>query len=250
MAMQTPPAETAEIETGQADPDRLYRISPGVYQGMIEHGLLTARDGVEFRDGLLMEARTDRLYPIPLNVYHGMAEFGLLGKRDKTVLLDGLLVKTMTKGQPHAVATHLTCDALREVIPGDFHVRKEDPLSLAAGPTGRDSEPEPDAYVVRGAIRDYSKRHPVATDLAFVVEVADGSLRDEQKKLARYAWASIPAAWVVNLIDRTVEVYSHPAGPVSPAEYRESLVYREGDEIPVVVDGREVGRVPVRDVLP
>jgi Uma2 family endonuclease len=235
--------------------DRLYRISPDVYQGMIEHGLLTGRDQVVFRDGLLVVATagngdsdpTDPLYRMPLGVYDGVADAGLLGPSDKVELLDGLLVKKMTKGDPHIAVTMLIQEALRGVVPAGWHVKKEDPVALPTGPKGHASEPEPDVSVVRGGIRDYLTHKPRPEDAALVIEVSDRSLRDDRAKLIRYAWAGIPVAWLVNLNDRTVEVHSGPSGA---AGYRDVEVYGEGEEIAVVVDGREVGRIAARDILP
>jgi len=50
----------------------------------------------------------------------------------------------------------------------------------------------------------------------------------------------------VNLIDRQVEVYSQPAN----GDYGSVQIYRPGDEIPVVIDGVEVGRIAVESVMP
>ena len=49
-----------------------------------------------------------------------------------------------------------------------------------------------------------------------LVEVADGSLEiDRSEKMAAYAIGDIPVYWIINLIDRQVEVYSDPlAGPI------------------------------------
>ncbi|GAC1474691.1 MAG: hypothetical protein NVSMB9_25540 [Isosphaeraceae bacterium] len=250
--LTTKPADSRDIPT-----DRLFRISPQVYRGLVAHGLLTGHDKVTLQDGLLVhesfEGSTtlaDRLYRLPLHVYHGIANLGLLDARDKVVLLDGLLVEKMTKGQPHIVATHLLMNVLADLIPPGWVVLKEDPMALPTGPTGRASEPEPDLTVLRGTIRDYVARKPGPEDVALVIEVAKRSLRDDRAGLARYAWAEIPAAWLINLIDRTVEVHSRPSGPSHPAHFQETLVYEEEDEVPVVIDGREIGRVVVRDILP
>ena len=238
--------------------DRLYRMAPEVYQRMVERGLLTGGDGIECRDGLLMNPPTagtpanpfDGLYRIPLDVYHQIADAGLLGPSDKVELLDGLLVKIMTKGQSHFVVVYLLVDALEKVIADGWFVLKEDPVALPAGPLRHASEPEPDVTVVRGAIRDYLKRKPEPADTALVVEVAESSLREDRAKLTRYAQAGIPVAWLVNLHDRTIEVHTRPAGASAPSGYDEVLVYGEGDEVPVIIDGREVGRIAAREVLP
>jgi Uma2 family endonuclease len=236
--------------------DRLFRVPAEVYRGMVDHGLLAEGDGVEFVDGLLIEGngqggdRADRLYRMPLEVYDRIADLGLLGPRDKVELLDGLLVKKMTKGLPHFVATYLIREALDGVIPDGWFVAKEDPVALPAGPAGRDSEPEPDVTVIRGGIRDYLARRPGPADVALVVEVAESSLREDRAKLTRYAWQSIPVAWIVNLVDGVIEVYSGPTGPAKPAEYRDRTTYGPDDNIPGVLDGREAGRIAVRALLP
>ena len=75
-------------------------------------------------------------------------------------------------------------------------------------------------------------------------------LRDQRFKKAIYARAGIPVYWIVNLIDRRLEVYSDPSGAADTADYRHREDYREADQAPVVIEGREVGRIPVRELLP
>jgi Uma2 family endonuclease len=193
---------------------------------------------------------TDRLFPISLKVYEGMVKHRLLTEDDKVELLDGLLVEKMTKGNPHITATYLVWGSLHGLALEGWHARKEDPIALPAGPTGRDSAPEPDIALVRGAIRDYRSRKPVAADIAIVVEVVETSVRMDRAKLASYAWAGIPVAWIVDLKKSTVEVYAKPSGPVKLATYQESQTYGPGDRVPVVVEGREVGQIAVEDLLP
>jgi hypothetical protein len=191
-----------------------------------------------------------RLFPISLKVYKGMVKHRLLTEDDKVELLDGLLVTKMTKGTPHTTATMLLHEALRVLALEGSHVRPEAPIALTNGPAGRDSAPEPDISLVRGAIRDYRSREPVAADIALVVEVAETSLLADRAKLVSYAWAAIPVAWIVDLNKSTVEVYAKPSGPVKPAKYQESQTYGPGDRVPVMVEGREVGQIAVDDLLP
>ncbi len=119
----------------------------------------------------------DRAYRMSLETYHRIAEAGILGPKDHVVLLDGVLVKTMTKGDPHITALRLAYAVLNAVAPEGWLVCKEDPIALPAGPTGHDSEPEPDITVIRGTIRDYTTRKACPEDVALVVEVAESSLR-------------------------------------------------------------------------
>ena len=238
--------------------DRLFRLRPEVYQGMLEHGLLTEGDGVELVDGLLVKASgngsptaaTDRLYRISLELYHEMTRQGLLTEYDKIELLDGLLVTKMTKGDPHTTAVYDAVDSLRGVIPEGWHVKQEAPIALPGGPGGWDNEPEPDVSVIRGRNRDYRARKPGPADVALVVEVADSSVHGDRAKMRVYARFGISVAWLVNLVDGVIEVYTQPTGAAGPATYETVELHHPGDLIAVVIDGREIGRVAVNDILP
>jgi len=69
--------------------------------------------------------------------------------------------------------------------------------------------PEPDiAWVVRG---DYFGSRPTEKQVLLVIEVADSSLAyDRGEKAGLYAAAGIADYWVVNLIERSIEVRRHP----------------------------------------
>jgi len=80
-----------------------------------------------------------------------------------------------------------------------------------------ESEPEPDLAVVPGAWADYRAGHP--SHPALVVEVAESSLAfDRGDKASLYARGGVRDYWVVNLVDRLLEVYRDPE-PDSTAPY-------------------------------
>ena len=64
-------------------------------------------------------------------------------------LWDGVLYK-MVKGEPHNFVVAATADALRRMIPADYHVREE-----KASRYGERSLPEPDVAVARRPLRAY-----------------------------------------------------------------------------------------------
>ena len=106
---------------------------------------------------------------------------------------------------------------------------------------------EPDRCVVRGSARDYLVRDPGPGDIALLVEVADSSLADDRELADKvYGPARIPVYWIVNVVDRRVEVYTDPG----PGGYQSCAVYASGQAIPVVIGGQQVGEVAVVDVLP
>lgn len=185
------------------------------------------------------------LYRLSVEQYHRMAEMGILTMADRVELLDGWLVQQKTKNPPHTVSTRATQMALEDVLPPGWCVRSQDPITLA------ESEPEPDDAVVRGMHRDYRSPHPGPLEVGLAVEVGDTTLAtDRSYKQRIYAEAAIPVYWIVNLIDRQIEVYTDPAGSGPAAHYQLRQVFGPNDSVPVVIDGREVGRIPVRDILP
>ncbi|MFQ5859485.1 MAG: Uma2 family endonuclease, partial [Anaerolineae bacterium] len=105
--------------------------------------------------------------------------------------------------------------------------------------------------VVRGDTRQYLDRHPGPQDLALVVEVADTSLqRDRTFKKRVYALAGIPVYWIVNLSESQFEVYTDPSGPAESPDYHERQDYGTSDAVPLVIEGHEVDRLVVQELLP
>lgn len=187
----------------------------------------------------------DFILRLSVKQYHQMIEAGILTADDRVELLEGWLVYKMAKNPPHRVTARLVRAALEALIPADWYVDSQEPITLA------DSEPEPDIVVVRGATRDYLSRHPGPADVALVVEVADATLgRDQGMKKRLYARAAIPVYWIVNLAERRCEVYTEPSGLADEPDYLARRDYKLGEEVPVVVAGQEVGRVSVGDMMP
>jgi Uma2 family endonuclease len=175
-----------------------------------------------------------------------MAEAEILGDA-RVELIEGLLVAKMTKKTPHLVATEYLDEVLHRVVPAGWYVSMQNPITIPE--TG--SEPEPDAKVVRGSRSDYEERRVGPADAGLVVEASDASLRDDQiMKKSVYARASIPIYWIVNVPARRVEVYTDPTGPDPTPDYRRRVDHPSGVEVPMILDGNEVVRIAVADLLP
>lgn len=245
----------------------VYRFSVEQFQRLRESGILGADEPVRFEDGLLIletpGPRDPRVkvitYPGPENEgveplalrrfsvaeYYRMIDARVLIEGAPLELLKGWIVRKMTINPPHAVAVGLAFAALYRRVPAGWHCRSQGTVSTD------ESQPEPDFSIVRGAIRDYGRRHPEPADTALAGEVADSSLRiDRRTKYELYASNGIPVYWIVNLVDRQVEVYTEPSGPSANTEYRQRQDYGPDDSVPLVVDGQEAARVEVRDLLP
>jgi Uma2 family endonuclease len=136
--------------------------------------------------------------------YERMAAQGILRPDERVELLDGEIVVVSPQGSRHATVLRLVAKALEKAFGKGHDVRTQVPLVL-----GTRSEPEPDVAVVVGSPDDYLDEHPRTAVL--VVEVSDTTLAlDRGKKLAIYARAGIQEYWIVNLVDRVLEVHRKP----------------------------------------
>jgi Uma2 family endonuclease len=177
--------------------------------------------------------------------YQQMIETGILNDEDKVELLEGYVVRKMPRNPPHDGTIGVMDETLRAVIPAGWCLRTQLTVVLS------DSQPEPDFAVARGRARDYLIRHPTAADVGLVVEVADSSLlRDQRDKTRIYARGGVPVYWIINLVDRRVEVYTRPTGPAAVPAYQTFQVYQPGDGVPLILDGNTVATIPAADLLP
>ena len=195
--------------------------------------------------GLWAGRPEDLIWRLSVSQYHQMIRTGILTADDPVELLAGWLFYKMPKNPPHRIATRLAQDSLEAVVPAGWYVDSQEPITLG------DSEPEPDVMVVRGETRQYKDRHPGPEDVLLVVEVADTTIeRDRGVKRRMYARSGIPVYWIINLVERRLEVYERPSGPAEDADYAHRVDYGLSDSVPVIVEGREVGRVAMKELLP
>jgi Uma2 family endonuclease len=177
--------------------------------------------------------------------YYRMAEAGVFRPGERVELIGGRIVMMSPQNSPHFTGIRLAEDALRAIFAISYDVRVQGPLDVSPA-----SQPEPDIAVVRGSVRDYATAHP--TTALLVVEVAESSLPfDRGEKASLYASADVPEYWVVNLLDRRLEVYRNPCpitGQPYGYGYRSCTHYFATDVVtPLAAPS---GIVKVADLLP
>lgn len=179
---------------------------------------------------------------ITVDEYERIGEAGVLSDPERIELIDGYLVTKMAKGPGHRFSTAEVHQTLTGRLPAGWFADREAPVSIPAY-----DAPEPDVAVIRGKNTDYRRRIPTAADVAMLVEVSQTSLDlDRGQKLAAYATAGIPVYWIINLVDRQVEVYTGPG----PGAYQTRVDYKPGQAVPVMIDGQPFGVIAVDDILP
>jgi Uma2 family endonuclease len=177
--------------------------------------------------------------------YERLIEVGVFRPGEPIELLGGQLVVSEPQKSEHHTAIGLVEDALRAALPPGWLVRSQGPVEL-----DDESEPEPDIAVAPGDRRTYSRRHPSRPVL--VVEVAESSLAfDREYKGGLYARAGLEDYWIVNLVDRVVEVYRQPvADAAAPFGWRYATREVRRAESPVEPLAVPGTRVRVSDLLP
>jgi Uma2 family endonuclease len=174
--------------------------------------------------------------------YYQMADLGWF-EGQRVELIDGEIVQMSPQKNRHTVAIELCRVALAAVFGANYWIRIQSPLELSLN-----SEPEPDLAIVPGSPRDF-KQHP--TTALLVVEVSDATLAyDCRVKSRLYATAGIADYWIVNLIDRQLEVFRQPAAdPAEPTSgrYDEQFVLSPEQSIPPLACPS--GVIRVRDLL-
>src|SRR5207245_2370496 len=159
-----------------------------------------------------------------------LIDHGVLDEDDPVELLDGLLLVKEPQHSRYRTSVLLVARAVERAFGEGWFVQTQSPISLDDR-----SEPEPDVCVVRGSPRDYVDAHPRRP--ALIVEVAQLGLRLARgRKATAYARARVADYWIVNLIDRVLEVHRQPVrpGPAqrhwAHADFRRQVAQRFGGE--------------------
>lgn len=185
------------------------------------------------------------LYRLSVDQYHEILRAGILQEDDQVELIEGMLVQKMGKNPPHIISLTKLRDLIIRSDLTDWSLLLQDPISLD------ESEPEPDATLIRGVIDDLAAGLPTPDDIGLVVEVADASLSaDRGYKKQLYAKNGVVQYWIVNLVAGQVEVYTEPVLSAADADYRNRKLYYTGDVVPLMLDGVVRCAIPVAAILP
>ncbi len=202
MVIETlPPPTTSYVRRGPfipgIEPELLVRLNVDQYAAMIPAGVIAEGAPIELLNGIMRwKNRAAAGEPIMT-----------IGKQHSTTVirLNTLLVLLLQNAR-----CFVQCQA---------------PISLS-----RIDEPEPDICIVSGSVDGERQRHPTPEEISLIIEVADSSLEyDSGEKSEAYAVASIPEYWIVNLIDRRVEVYRQPDS--NTGKYLDRIDHRSGEKI-------------------
>ena len=180
---------------------------------------------------------------ITVDDYHRMIETGILTTEDRVELLEGEIVEKERKTPQHCYLIMCFSKWLRHAVSPGWLLLRPAIITLA------DSEPEPEYLFARGPHRRYAKRHPHAEDVGLAIEMGTESLDVKRNIKARiYAAAGIPTYWIFDVSARVVEVYSQPKAGRNP-QYKNARTYDRTEKLPLILDGKKVADLPLRELL-
>ena len=138
--------------------------------------------------------------------FEAMIEVGLITEESKVELLDGIITKKMGTGPLHDFVLRRLMRMCNRRLGDEHEVGAQSPVRLPPS-----SRPEPDLWVSRAGSGQHREATIEEADLALVIEVADSSIRrDEKVKLGIYARAGVPEFWIANVQREQITVYTQP----------------------------------------
>ena len=164
--------------------------------------------------------------------YYRMAEAGIFNEDSRVELIRGQIVDMPPIGAPHFAAVNRLNRLLGQAAGDRAIVSVQNPVRLDDG-----SEPEPDVALLKPRADDYATAIAGSDDVLLIVEVADTSLREDRVvKAPLYAEGGIPEYWIVNLLERLVEVHRQPEG----GRYAQIRRVRADETLPILGLGDSV----------
>lgn len=187
-------------------------------------------------------------FDLTIDVLSRMIEAGLIPRDRRVYLHGGRLYEKMAKSRAHEAVGAAITMSLVPRLPDGWSLWSQSTIAL-----DETNAPLPDFAIVRAADllgRGDAGRYPGPGEVGLVIEVAVTSLRDDLgATLEQYARALIPAYWVVDVRGRRILVHTEPRVVDGRGEYARVETFRPGQSLPLVLEGREVARVPFGEVL-
>ena len=162
--------------------------------------------------------------PFTVDAYQRLAELGVLRETDRVELIAGQVVEMSPIGDRHASCVRRLIQLFSRSLREAAIVDVQNPVVL-----GEHDAPQPDLALLKPRADGYPK-HPRATDILLVIEVADTTLAyDRDVKMPLYARAGVPEAWLVDLAAERIDVYRDPGAGAGAGAYASARAASRGD---------------------
>ena len=180
------------------------------------------------------------IWRISVDRFLDLVDAGAFTEDEHVELLEGFIVEKMTANPPHAHIVDILVALLIRMLPIHYLVGNQRPF------LADDSVPEPDLMVYTGRKGQFFDEHPNASNVAFLIEVSDSTLADDQKRKKRiYARAGVREYWIVNIPESQIEVYTHPRNMT----FKQIHIYSGSDKVPVMLNNQQIGAINISDIF-
>ena len=171
---------------------------------------------------------TTRKKLFTIDEYHKLVDLGFFAENDRLELIRGEIVEMAPKRTPHSVCNSILFGELYKMLSEQANIRGQEPITLPSN-----SEPEPDVVIAKKKDDNYLSAHPTVEDIILVIEISDSTLKyDRETKVSLYAEAGINNYWIINLVDRNLEVYTNPfSSDKNKFGYRNKSIILPNEEI-------------------
>jgi Uma2 family endonuclease len=160
-------------------------------------------------------------YRFTADEYQRMGEAGIFPSDARLELIVGEIFEMPRVSPPHAGIVYYL-NRLLHRNGAEWMVSVHNPVRL-----NDFSEPLPDLALLQWRDDYYRHAHPVPKNVLLLIEVADTTVgTDRSVKIPLYARSGVPEAWLVNIPEGRVEIYSDPAD----GTYRRAEVFGHGEE--------------------
>ena len=181
------------------------------------HFQICKRQAVDYARIMLVQTK----HRFSVKQYYRMAETGVLPANARVELLDGQIVDMSPIGPFHGGVTNALLQFFVIAAKNRWLVAVQNPVRLDDF-----SEPQPDLALLKPTPDSYRSRHPGPDDVILLIEISDSTLQsDREEKLPTYGRAGIAEVWIVNLVDKTIEIHREP----NFADYASRVVLSAGD---------------------
>ncbi len=138
--------------------------------------------------------------------YHKLVEVGILTEDDRVELINGEIIAMSPINSTHAGIVNRLSRILIKKLDSLATIATQNPILLS-----NLSEPEPDITIAHFSEDDYFSEHPSPKNIYLIIEVSETTLeKDQSYKCPLYANANILEYWIINLIDRQIEIHRQP----------------------------------------
>jgi Uma2 family endonuclease len=213
------------------------------FQRLHESGFFSGQR-VELVNGMILIRDSAKPRPWGADEVYHLLDLGFF-QDQRVELIGGEILQMASQKNIHAAAITLTANALVAAFGPGYWIRVQASLDLSPL-----SIPDPDVAVIAGSPRSATAQNPMSA-LLIVEASLTTLLHDQGPKASLYAASGIADYWIVDLVNRQIEVHRNPVVDAKePFGWRYDQVQFFGPGEFIIPLAAPQSKVAVDDLLP